>query len=365
LQIINDIQRLYNLRLFSDITFTITATDKGKIIEFQFTELFTLLPIVSFGGVSDNFWFQVGALDYNLMGRGHTFGGYYRYYDRHSFALFLKAPFLFNNRWGLVVDFAKFSTLEPAYISGDVVDYRVDRWNFTSSIVYNFSIYNSLEFGGGYLFERYAKNNFPENRILPVPSFREFTKYLIKLMLRNDYINYNYQYLKGFANDLNLESIATVGYNDLFWKVLNITRIFFRIGDNGNLAFRLRLGISTNEDSPFVPFVLDNYINVRGSGNRVSRGTAEITINSEYRHTLWENYLGALQGVVFMDMSAWRPAAGSFSEMFEDKNNVTFGGLGLRLFLKKFYNFIIRVDYGFSVTGNRGRGIVFGAGQYF
>jgi hypothetical protein len=125
------------------------------------------------------------------------------------------------------------------------------------------------------------------------------------------------------------------------------------------------LGVSTNKDSPFVPFVLDNYINVRGSGNRVSRGTAEITINSEYRHTLWEHDLGAMQGVVFMDMSAWRPAAGHFSDMFEDKNNVTFGGLGLRFYFRKFYNFIIRIDYGVSVTGNKGRGIVFGAGQYF
>ena len=131
------------------------------------------------------------------------------------------------------------------------------------------------------------------------------------------------------------------------------------------LLFCLRFGVSTNKDSPFVPFVLDNYINVRGSGNRVSRGTAEITINSEYRHTLWEHDLGAMQGVVFMDMSAWRPAAGHFSDMFEDKNNVTFGGLGLRFYFRKFYNFIIRIDYGVSVTGNKSRGIVFGAGQYF
>jgi hypothetical protein len=335
------------------------------MIEFHCLELFTLLPIVSFGGIRDNFWYQVGLLDYNLFGRGYTLGGYYRYYDRHSFALFLKAPHLFGKHWGAFVDIAKFSTLEPAYFSMGVVDYRVDRWNFTASINYNFSIYNSFEFGGGYLLERYSKNNFHQDRFFLVPTFREFSKYLLKFMVRNDYINYNYQYLTGFINDLNMESITTVGYDDLFWKVLNISRIYFRPFATGNFAFRLRLGVATNKDSPFVPFVLDNYINVRGSGNRVSRGTAEITINSEYRHTLWEHDLGAMQGVVFMDMSAWRPAAGHFSDMFEDKNNVTFGGLGLRFYFRKFYNFIIRIDYGVSVTGNKGRGIVFGAGQYF
>jgi hypothetical protein len=365
LQVANDLQILYNLRLFSEVTLDISEYEEGKIIEFRCTELFTLLPIISFGGVSDNFWFQVGALDYNLIGRGHTFGGYYRFYDRHSFAFFLKAPFFFSEHWGLAVDFGKFSTLEPAYISGDVIEYRVDRWNFTSGIAYNFSIYDRLEVGGGYLYERYAKNNFPEFRILPVPTFREFSKYLIKLMLGNYYLNYNWQYVSGMANELNLESVTTAEYDDIFWKALNISRVFIRIGNKGNLGFRLRLGVSTNINSPFVPFVLDNYINVRGSGNRVSRGTAEITINSEYRHTILENYFYAVQGVVFMDMSAWRPAAGSFSQMFTDNYNVTFGGFGLRLFFKQFYNFIIRVDYGISVTGNKGRGFVFGAGQYF
>jgi hypothetical protein len=351
--------------LFSDVTIDITESERGKMIEFHCPEMFTLLPIVSFGGVSDNFWYQVGAMDYNLLGRGYTLGGYYRYYDRHSFSVFLKAPHLFDKHWGASVDFAKFSTLEPAYFSGVVVDYRVDRWNFTTNIIYNFSIYNSFEFGGGYLLEHYSKNDFQRDIFSLLPAFREFSKYLLKFMVRNDYINYNYQYMKGFANELNLESITTAGYNDFFWKILNISKIFFRPFVHGNFAFRLRLGVSTNKDSPFVPFVLDNYINVRGSGNRVSRGTAEITINSEYRHTLWEHPFGAVQGVVFMDMSAWRPAAEHFSEMFKDKNNVTFGGLGVRFYFRRFYNFIIRVDYGLSVTGNKGRGIVFGAGQYF
>jgi outer membrane protein assembly factor BamA len=365
LKVDSDIQRLHNLRLFSEVSVQITHSERGKTIEFRCKELFTLLPIISFGGVSDNFWFQVGALDYNLTGRGHTFGGYYRYYDRHSFALFLKAPFLFSRHWGIVADFAKFSTLEPAHFTGGVVNYKVDRWNFTSSFVYNFSIYNRIEFGGGYLMESYTRNDFPQGRILPVAAYREFSKYLLQMMMGNDYLNYNYQYVSGFANDLNLESVTTIGYDDFFYKILNISRLFFRLGGEGNLGFRLRLGISTNKDSPFVPFVLDNYINVRGSGNRVSRGTAEMTINSEYRQTLYDNYLFAIQGVVFMDMSAWRPAAGSFSQMFTDNYNVTFGGFGLRLFFKQFYNFIIRVDYGISVTGNKGRGFVFGAGQYF
>jgi outer membrane protein assembly factor BamA len=365
LQVINDVQRLHNLQIFKDISYIIIDSLDGKIIEFFCPELFTLLPILNFGGVTDNFWFQIGGMDYNWLGMGHTLGGYYRYYDRHSFTMFLKAPYLFNNHWGLAADVAKFSTIEPVYFSEGVADYNVDHWNIITNIIYNFSFNNSIEFGGGYLYERYDKNEIRSDKLAPGPDFKDYHKFLVKILLNNNYINYNYQYLKGYSNQLNLENVTTLGKNDLFWKILNISKIFFRPGVESNLAFRLRLGVSSNKDSPFVPFVLDNYINVRGSGNRVSRGTAEITLNSEYRHTLLEHYWGAIQGVVFMDMSAWRPAAGKFSEMFEDKYNVTFGGIGIRFYFKKFNNFIFRLDYGKSVTRNKGSGIVLGAGQYF
>jgi hypothetical protein len=48
----------------------------------------------------------------------------------------------------------------------------------------------------------------------------------------------------------------------------------------------LRLGLSTNNESPFAPFSLDNNINLRGVGNAVDRGTGSIVFNTEYRYTL-------------------------------------------------------------------------------
>ena len=361
----NDIQRLRNLLIFSDISFLISETKDSIIVTFNCVELRTLTPIVNFGGVTDNFWFQFGAMDYHWLGMGHTFGGYYRYYDRHSFALYMKAPYLFNKIWGLSLDVGKFSTIEPAYFSEGTADYNVDHWNFLGHAIYNIDLNHRLEFGGGYLYERYDKNEIRSGQFAPGPEFRDYHKILTKLVFNLNHIDYYYQYLSGYSNEINLENVSTLGEYDLFWKILNISKLFIRTGSSGNLALRTRLGISTNKDSPFVPFVLDNYINVRGSGNRASRGTAELTINAEYRHTLFEHHYGAVQGVIFSDMSAWRPAAGQFSEMFEDKYNVTFGGIGIRLYLKKFYNFILRLDYGQSVTGNKGKGFVFGAGQYF
>jgi outer membrane protein assembly factor BamA len=360
-----DVQSLYNLLIFSKVTYSISETDTGKILIFNCTELYTLLPIVNFGGVTNNFWFQVGAMDFHWLGLGHTLGGYYRYYDRHSMTVYLKAPYLFKQKWGLSFDIGKFSTIEPAYFSEGEADYNVDHWNFLGHAIYNYNINSRVEFGGGYLYELYDKNKILSGKFAPGPDQRDYHKVLVKFVLLHNTVDYYYQYLNGFSNELNLENVTTLGEYDLFWKILNISKLFIRTGKQGNLAFRLRVGISTNKDSPFVPFVLDNYINVRGSGNRSSRGTAEFTINAEYRHTIFEHELGAVQGVVFSDMSAWRPAAGKFSQMFTDDFNVTFAGIGVRFYFKKIYNFILRFDFGKSVTGNKGDGFVFGAGQYF
>ena len=66
-------------------------------------------------------------------------------------------------------------------------------------------------------------------------------------------------------------------------------RSFKRFGEKGNLAMRLRLAISTNNDTPFAPFVVDSHVNLRGVGNRIDRGTAQVVFNSEYRHTVHDS----------------------------------------------------------------------------
>jgi outer membrane protein assembly factor BamA len=361
----DDVQQLRNLKLFLEVNHSVQNSPDGKIITFFCEELITLLPIINFGGVTENFWFQLGAVDYNWLGRGNTFGGYYRYYDRHSFEVFLKSPYAFGNDWGLSGNVAKFSTIEPAYFIDGRTNYNVDHWAFILIGRYNLSLSNALEFGGGYLYERYEKNLDRSASNSPGPELVDFDKYLFKFQFSNNYIDYFYHYLTGFSNELNLETVSTKGEEDFFWKFLNITKLFLRLYEDGNWAFRLRAGISTNKISPFVPFVLDSYINVRGSGNRVSRGTAELTLNLEYRHTLFEEKWGAFQSVIFSDVSSWRQPGEDFSDMLLSKNNVTFIGLGIRFILRKFNNFILRLDYGKSVTGYKGKGFVFGAGQYF
>ena len=54
-----DRQRLTNLSMFSNVLVETDNTDDGVIVKFQCQEIQTLLPILNFGGIKENFWFQV------------------------------------------------------------------------------------------------------------------------------------------------------------------------------------------------------------------------------------------------------------------------------------------------------------------
>ena len=121
------------------------------------------------------------------------------------------------------------------------------------------------------------------------------------------------------------------------------------------------------ENSPFAPFVLDSQVNIRGSGNRIDRGTAQLILNLEYRHTVWmdrrERF--AAQVVGFSDLGTWRNPGGELSDLVASENIRHFVGAGLRVLSLKAYNAALRVDYGVDVRNTKQRGVVLGFGQYF
>ena len=78
------------------------------------------------------------------------------------------------------------------------------------------------------------------------------------------------------------------GDEHLFFAFENETTYFKRVYSKGNWAKRLKLGISRNINTPFPAFVINNNLNVRGIGNRVQRGSALLSLSTEYRHSILE-----------------------------------------------------------------------------
>ena len=175
-----------------------------------------------------------------------------------------------------------------------------------------------------------------------------------------------YQYVKGFKSTLNVQYVTANDEtlpNFIIWW--NDFQYFSRVGEKGNWASRLRVGLATNADSPFAPFSVDNNLNVRGVGNTIDRGTGVIVLNTEYRHTFVDNSSYILQGNGFIDAGSWRNPGGDFGDFSANQNMRVYPGLGFRFIHKKIFNATFRVDYGYGITTDSTSGFVFGIGQYF
>ncbi len=336
---------------------------KFKIIENK-----TFLPVIKFGGIKDNNWFQLGFQDLNLFGKGHQLSAYYQYSDkRHSTFAFYKIPYLKNPNWGWVGSFLSWRSVEPLNFPSGSFDYNYDNNAIYLGLIRNFGFRKSLEFGSSLFREIYEKRTEQSNPDTPeeLPVLVREDKSLQKLELILDNRNFHIFYLDGIYLRSTLQQVITFSDQSLFHSFQVESTYFRRIRNKGNFALRVLGGIATNNDSPFAPFVADSHFNIRGIGNRIDRGTAQLILSIEYRQTVLDKGNFAFQMIAFADNGSWRNPGGEVKDLFDSSSFQHFVGGGARIIYKKFFNAILRLDYGVNIRNADQRGFVLGIGQYF
>ncbi len=363
---LEDIERLKRLPSIAHAYFEVISTDDGNInLNYHVEESFTLIPFANlFTSSNDDFAFRAGLQEFNLLGRNITLGGFYQLDVFNSYGLRFRAPYLVTNKLGLDFYYQNFTTLEPVFFDDSTADYKYNNKGFELLGTYELNFKNRVELGFSLFTEDYLYLSGQTNA--SVPQALKVDKHLFKLLYYYDDLKYFYQYLTGFRSSLNFQYVGSsnavlpkflIGFNDFAY--------FMRMGERGNWAGRLRFGLASNMETPFAPFTVDNNLNIRGVGNRIDRGTGAIVVNAEYRHTLIDKNWFVLQSNVFVDAGSWRNPGGSFSDFGDQANIRIYPGLGLRFMHKKIFNAIFRIDYGYGITKDAQKGLVFGLGQYF
>ncbi|WP_243765934.1 POTRA domain-containing protein [Polaribacter cellanae] len=369
LKIEEDIIFLKRLPAISNVSYKVNKIKKHTYkVLFLVEENFTIIPDVNFWTTTNKqFAFKVGLYDYNFLGKNITFGGFYQNNRFNSYGILFRAPNLFSKNWGLSVNHQNWKSEEPLYFNNSFANYLYNNVSFEVLGLHQFNLKNRIDFGINFFKEEYT---YLTGATAPsVPQQLKLNKTLFKFTYIFDGLNYSYQYVKGFKNVLNAQYVITE--NDFQNKFLIFWNDFFyfrRIWTKGNWANRIRFGLSTNENSPFAPFALDNNVNIRGVGFLVDRGTGVATLNSEYRHTIYDKGWLAVQTNIFVDAGSWRNPAGELDDFIKEENIRVYSGFGLRFISKKIYNATFRIDYGFKVydgKSNSKGGLVFGIGQYF
>ena len=362
----NDLKYLNQLSGVVKSYYRIDTVSEKTVLTFDIEEAMTLFPLVNFGGVRDNFWFQLGLTETNLFGRGHQLTAFYQNNDRrNNYNIYYRLPFINGSNWGASFNFLRFASVEPIYFDEGTAFYDYNNTSYSGTIFYQFKANHILEFGVNHFIEDFNRNDRENSESIPGPISVRHPKNLFKIAHQLNEINFDYFYQDGFFNQLRLEAVYNEDTKDWFHLAVNDFLYFRRIRNKGNLAMRLRLGIATNSNTPFAPFVLDSYVNIRGSGNRIDRGTAAAILNLEYRQTFFDQNNFAGQVVGFSDLGTWRAPGASFSDLTNSDNFRHFLGGGIRLIYKKAFNAMIRIDYGADIYNLDQRGFVFGFGQYF
>jgi len=254
---------------------------------------------------------------------------------------------------------------EPIFFNNQVTNYKRAIPSAEVYVLYEKDFHNKFELGLRYSQEDYE---YLDGTVIDeLPQQLDANKWTVLSEYELNHLVIDYQYVSGYRNLFVGQYVfgGTGLLNDAL-IVRNDTEYFKKIGKRGNLASRLRLGFASFNDTPFTPFVVDNQFNIRGAGNVVGRQTAELILNTEYRHTLIEKDWFVLQSNTFIDAGAKRLPENSISSIFDEDSTNVYGGVGIRFIHKRIFNAVIRLDYGVRLVGTQNSsGIVFGIGQYF
>lgn len=366
LKLDNDVAALTRLNGVSNITYTVSKTiDDTFGITYTVIENWSILPNFSLWTTDEAAAaYRIGIFDYNFLGRNNTIGGFYQFNGVSSYGFHFSAPFLFSANFGIESSFQKLASIEPIFINEDPSRYEYANTGVELLGVYRLNYRNSVKFGANVFSEKYQYISGQTD--VNVPQSLAVNKSLLKSNYNFDNLLYDFYLVKGFRNNFFCQYIfSSSQFQDDFIIAWNDLSYFKRVGKTGNWASRLRLGLSTNDKSPFAPFALDNNLNIRGVGNIIDRGTGVFVLNTEYRTTLYEKNWFVLQGNAFLDSGSWRQPGGDLSDFVDSDNFRVYPGIGLRFIHKTIFNATFRIDYGYGITRNASNGIVFGIGQYF
>jgi len=360
---------LNNLNLFFTVesTYRLNENTNDYIVYFDIVESTYIYPIFDLSGFKSVLKLQLGVNNINFKGERKTIGLWYQHYDRHSFSGYHRVPRYKNQPFGHDFIISKYSTVEPLYFNNLVSIFNFDNYSIWLNGIYWYNKDLSFQVGLTPIYEVYLQlDSIDLNHLdLPAKNF-SFWKYRVNTSANFRKIDYLYERIKGIESVLYLESVQTHNNPDASFYMAKLTTSYHCfIKKKGNLSWRHQFGISTNNESPFSPFVLDGFINIRGIGNRVARGTGIHFVNIEYRHTLHKNKFFNFQGITFLDAGSIRPPGENWTMLFDPAKTRAFAGLGIRLYSNKVYKAVFRLDYGIEISSEFVGGFSFGMGHFF
>ena len=345
-------------------SYRMISTDSIGTLIIDIEESISVLPDTDLRHADGLLTFRLGVQEFNFLGRGIQLKPAFQYNGKPSYYLNGEIPYAVGNI-GFSTNLYSITSDEPFYLDNGyslTYEFKQKLAEFGTNWRPDFS--NKLELAIGYIDESFRYVGMQQEFIMP-PELLAYEKYLIRLNHQFDKRKWNYFRVSGLFTDTKLLRIHDWENDIVYFEFSSRLSYFRELGRQWNIGSRVQFGLATNNDSPISPFVYDSHQNIRGIGDRSYRGTGVLVWNLEARRTLFENQHFGFQAVVFSDLGNIRMPGESFKLVMNDETNRWHVGVGLRFIYKKAFNSVIRLDYGYGLDAQEGRGLVLGLGQYF
>jgi outer membrane protein insertion porin family len=367
LKMTEDITRIIREPAVSHAYYTVVFTTENHCrVLYSIEENKTLIPSVDLWSTLDKqFAFHLGVSEYNAFGRGYTTSGFYRRNIFSAYGIILENPNFITSSFELKFVGQRHKTLEPIREGSLESYYEFERKSAEVVFAHEWNIKNKTGLGFGGLGEIYQRNR--GDMLSNAPEYFKTQKLLLSLFHNYEKIDYYYYFRNGIKNIFAFNFVSGNNFSNQkdFFSFDNSLLYYHRLGEKGNWAGRLNVGVSKNIITPFPVFFWDNNKNLRGVGNLTRRGNSLWTLNNEYRYTLLELRWLAVQGNAFFDVGGLSPVGDSFFKSFNRSNIAAFSGIGIRFIHKYIFKAVLRIDYGINIGGTPSKGLIFGVGQFF
>lgn len=363
-------RRLWNLRVFSSVELSKSASDQLLI---NVKERWTLIPIVKFSSGGGSEYKAFGAFDINAYGTNTEVGAQYETLnDRPAGVLWLRKPQLFKDRnLQFGIDFWNINRVRFFFDQDGNFDgaftlkrtrvnaFLEKKWDndfYRLGFQYDYHIDEVSDFGlGEELLENNTENNFqPDDRSIN----RWHTAYF-----NIGRLNFKNYLVSGAQLALTSSLISISDSKDTIATANSLTFNYYKLFKRHfNFAYQLKLQ-GNNSDKIQYDSYLGGLSEVRGYKDGQFFDSFSWQSNIEQRFNLFENKLGVIQGVIFSDQAK---EGESFQGILDSRDEILLSsGAGLRFISPKIFRFVARLDYAQTHTRFINQSLALGIQQFF
>lgn len=360
-----DRKRLASLAIFAEVATDTISTADGITVAYYLKEQWTLIPHLNVGGEIDNIDIEIGLSDKDFLGFYVEPGVMYSHFeDRSSYHAWLNSPRAIGTRYALSLSVSETHSREPADIRNEVERYHYDvkKTSVGARVSRRFTERFSCGIGLSLHDEHYRMEPYYVAPLtLPVSRDQKRIRPTGNMTFGRIYYDRFFSDGRSLTVGGDLIAFDLDDYRFKYWLFYMQARSYVDFDKRWNICNRLFFGTSKIDDV-FPTYAITGFSNVRGTEDRVSRGSKIWYSNNEVRLKVYEDKWFHGQLAAFVDFGdAWEDRRSLMDVVSESYMTC---GAGLRLGYFRFYNAIGRVDFAYNT--NTGTWTIYvSAGQFF